>query len=232
MHILICDNDKNYSLQCGEEITQVAKKNSIEVKIDFAESGENLLFFKDTKFAKVDLIYLDYHLPQLTGLEVAKKLRDNGVVADIVFYAEDESHAINGYDVEALHYIVKGNTLPEKFNEIFLKAAKRAERRHVEILTLSCAGEHRNIQTKDILYFEVRDRIVKIHYMEEGKEKTFEFFSSLSKIAEFLFGNDFLRIHSSYLIGTRFIKKKSTRQVELITGAILPVGRTYRDSMR
>lgn len=231
MHILICDDDKQYAMRCRERLMLLAEKHKMIVRIDIVDSGENLLFFKDTKFASADLIYLDWHMQKQTGMEVARELRKKGLMADIVFYTIDDSHAIDGYDVEALHYIVKERTTDEKFEEIFLKAAERSRQRHEEVLLLSCGGEHRNIALKNVLYFEVKNRIVTVHYLEDEEILTFEFYSTLSKIEESLHGEGFLRIHGSYLVAERYIQKKNTQQVVMSSGEILPVGKTYRKNL-
>lgn len=232
MHILICDDDEIYAKNCEESINIIAEQNRIDVKIDLVESGENLLFFEESKFADVDLIYLDWHMPRRNGFEVAQKLRERGVFADIVFYTMDESHAIDGYDVDALHYIVKGKTPKEKFETIFLKAVKRVRRRHTEVLSVSCAGEHRNIPVQDISFFEVVKRIITVHYYDNNRIKTFEFYSSLSKIKEFLLGKDFVRIHSSYLVNTRHIRTRKAQQIEMKDGSILPIGRSFASNIK
>ena len=155
-------------------------------------------------------------------------MRKKNIFADIFFYKVDDSKAIDAFDVDALHYIVKGRTDNEKFEEIFLKANKRIEKRQVEIISLACAGEHRNVPIQDILYFEVQSRIVTVHYINGQRLESFEFYSSLSRIEEFLYEKGFIRIHSSYLVGERHIHKKNGKEIEMADGRILPIGKTYR----
>jgi DNA-binding LytR/AlgR family response regulator len=140
----------------------------------------------------------------------------------------DDSHMLDGYDVEAMYYIVKGQTDEEKLEEIFEKAVRHGKDRDVELLSLSCAGDHRNVPVRDILYFEVKQRIVTVHYFKDQQEAQFEFYSTLSKLDELLYGKGFLRIHASYLVATKFIYKRTQREIELVNGDRLPVGRSYQ----
>lgn len=231
MNILICDDDICYAQECKTQIEKLASAENIAVTVQIVESGKQLLFFKDTKYAKMDLVYLDQNMPGMSGMDTALEMRRNGIVADIVFYTVDESKAIDAFDVEAMHYIVKGKTSEQKFKEIFCKAVKRGKSRHQEVISLSCAGEHRNISIQDIQYFEVQNKIVTVHYGGDHKETLFEFYSSLSKIDEFLYGKGFIRIHASYLVAKRCIRKANTQRVELITGREIPVGKSYRENV-
>ena len=232
MQILICDDDKNSAERCRERLVQISKKHNTDVDIEIVESGKNFLLFMNTKFAKVDLIYLDIHMPDLDGIKTAMELRKNNITADIVFYTVDDSHAIDGYDVDALHYIIKGKTNDAKFEEIFLKALQRSKRRNVEVISVSFAGEHRNIPIQEILYFEVQNHIITVSYGQLPEIQHFEFYSTLSKLEEFLFGRGFIRIHKSYLVSEKHIAKKNSKQVEMVDGKIFTVGRAYTSNLK
>lgn len=224
MQILICDDDAVFAEQCRSSLLALAQKHGVDASIDTVASGQLLLFHLEAQYARADLIYLDYHMPELNGIETARTLRAHNIAADIVFYTVDDSHAIEGYDVEALHYVVKNRTDGAKFEEIFLKAVNRVRKRSQELLTLTCAGERRNIAIDDISYFEVFKRIITVHY---GRGETFEFYSTLSRLEEMLFGSGFLRIHSSYLVSQKHIHLTTTQSVAMKDGALLPIGRAY-----
>lgn len=232
MQILICDDDVNSAERCKERLVQISKKHNTDVDIEIVESGKNFLLFMDTKFAKVDLIYLDIHMPDLDGIKTAMQFRKNNIAADIVFYTVDDSHAIDGYDVDALHYIIKGKTNDAKFEEIFLKALQRSKRRNVEVISVSCAGEHKNIPIQEIFYFEVQNHIITVSYGQLPDIQQFEFYSTLSKLEEFLFGKGFIRIHKSYLVSEKHIAKKTSKQVEMVDGKIFTVGRAYTSNLK
>lgn len=186
-----------------------------------------LLLFKDTKYAKTDLIYMEARIDGQSGFEVAADLRANGYVSDIIFYTMDEADAIKGYDVEALHYLLKYKTDPQKFDRVFLKAVKRNQKREVEMISLACAGVHKNIPIDDILYFEVHNRITTVVYLVDNLYEKFEFYSSLSKIEEFLRGKGFERIHGSYLVARKYVREKNRNNIIMSDEAVLPIGRTY-----
>lgn len=228
MNILVCDDQFEHARVCKSKVLEVAERHGIDVKVDIASSGKNLLFFLDTKYKNIDLIYMDIHMPELDGIETAKKLREKQVNAEIVFYTADPNYALKAFDVQALHYIIKEEHSDEQFEEIFMSACQRCNKKKTEVLSLSCAGERRNVPIDRIQYFEVQSRIVTVYYMEQGQEQRFEFYSTLSKIQEVLRGKGFIRIHSSYLVSEAHIVKKLVTKVLLDHGIELPVGRSYR----
>lgn len=193
------------------------------MKIRTFPSGEALLFEAEDAFASVDLVYLDIRMPGPDGLETAKRLRDMGYVGDIVFFTVTPDFAIAGYDVSALHYVVKDQTSAEKFEEIFLRALARKQRRESEVLVLTCAGESRCVPLESIRYFEIQQRIVTVYYDEEQ----FEFYSTMMRMEEQLFNKGFVRTHKSFLVSKRYIRSIDSARVLLDTGEELPVGKRY-----
>ena len=228
MRIVICDNDVLCAEKCKSMLEKLSKKHDVNSTIEIVKSGKALIFCLETKFSKMDLVYLDVNMPDGDGLTTARELRKRNSAVDIVFYTVDETHAIEGYDVGALNYILKGKSDDDKFENVFLKAKSRAEERTTEIIALSCAGEHRNIQIKDILYFEVKDHIITVHYKNMENYDKFEFYSTLKKIEESLYGFGMQRIHNSYLVSPKYMLKKNQRQVEMTNGETLPVGKSFR----
>lgn len=227
MNIIICDSDLACTQRCETKVDALARKHGLRASVDVVPTSSRLLFEEDA-LRNADLVYLEEDLPDARGVDTAMQLRRQGVRADIVFYTCDETRAIDGYDVEALHYVVKGKASDQKFEEVFLKAVERSRKRRAEVISLSCAGEHRSVDVADILYFEVRNRIVTVRYKTPRGVESFDFYSTLSKIEELLFNKGFERIHRAYLVKKTHIARVVEGKVELMTGESLPIGRTYK----
>lgn len=223
MNIYICDNCVEHALMCKKKVMQFAQKYNIQLKTRVFYQGSTMLFEIENSFANIDLIYLDIQMPETDGMQTAISLRKMGYIGDIVFYSISPDYAIAGYDVSALHYVVKNVTTDEKFEEIFHRAYRRKQRRKQDILVLSCAGENRCIPISEIFYFEVNLRILTVHYSKDS----FEFYSTIMRMEEQLFEKGFVRTHKSFLINTQWIRSIDYKNVILNTGEILPVGRKY-----
>ena len=228
MIIFICDDNAEQSSLCKQAISRLAHRHNVHAKIKTFPSGDALLFEAEDVYATLDLVYLDIHMPGLNGMDTAKRLREIGYLGDIVFFTVSPDFAIAGYDVSALHYVVKDKTSDEKFEEIFVRACERKARRESEVLVLTCAGESRCIPVEDIRYFEIQQRIVTVVYADER----FEFYSTMMRLEEQLFNRGFVRTHKSFLVSKRFIRSIDSTRVQLDTGEELPVGkRYYADSL-
>jgi DNA-binding LytR/AlgR family response regulator len=224
MKVLICDEVRERAMENRAFLTACAEKNHVDAMIDIVESGEKLLFYKDTKYAKVDLLYINYHLSKINGMEVARELRRSGFLGDIVFWTSDPTHAREGYDVDALAYLLIGKESKVTREKVFMKAVGRCQKRNGEVMTFSHRGEQLNIPIEDILYFEVLDHTVTVHYYKDQDHKTFDFYSSLSKIEKELANKGFLRTHKSYLVALDHIYKRKADHLEMSNGDELPIG--------
>ena len=228
MRIAICDDEQD-QLDCyAKKIRLLADKNNINVEIVCYSSGRQLLFHAEDEAQRPDLVFLDVNMPEQKGTLVAKALRDQKIDCELIFLTVSKGHMLDAFDVDALHYIVKQEITDEKFEQVFLKACRRAMKKRQESITISCAGESRVIPLEDIRFFEVRNYIITVHYRDEQ----FEFYSTLGKVENTLTGRDFLRVHRSFLIAIKEINKITRQEVVLLGGRKIPIGRSYVKSIR
>lgn len=227
MKIVICGEEKEAKV-CECLLREIANKHDEGIEALLTTSGEQLLFQLDTQATDVDLVYIEYDLADRNGIEIAKEIRKRKMQIDVVICAADNTHVLEGYDVDAIYYIVKPELSREKFEEIFLKALGRANIRKKQFLSLFCAGENRRIDVDIIRFFEVKNRIVTVYY---GNHESFEFYSTLSRLEEVLCGNGFVRIHQAILVSKKYIQKVNKNSILLIDGTELPVGRSYQSTI-
>jgi len=186
------------------------------------------------RHTQVDLIFLDIHMPRLSGLDFIRSHPDPPQFILVTAYSE---YALQGFNVNATDYLMK----PVPF-ERFLKAVTKAYELH--------RLRNRNIQTEgsiiprfmmvksgyqtvkimldSILYIEGLKDYVKI-YME-GKKPVLSLLT-MKGLAETLPVDRFLRIHKSYIVATDHISTISRNRV-MIGEKWIPVGENYRDDFR
>ena len=90
---------------------------------------------------------------------------------------------------------------------------------------LYCAGESRRIDICSIYYFEIKKRIITVHY---GGGEQFRFYSTMARVEEQLQGKGFLRVHQAYLIAEKFICERTKKTAVLTNQSVIPVGRSYQ----
>ncbi len=231
MRIAVCDDNAQDLKYYSDLISTLAKQNQMDIEVLLYENGEQALFHISNNEKPIDILLLDIHMPGINGIETGLKLRQapfdfNG---EIIFVTVSCDHAIEAFDVQAFHYIVKDVTPGEKVNRILTDALLRAQEKEQEFLLLKGIGEYRNIPIQSIDYFEVFQRIITVHY---GNDETFEFYSSINKLEITVLPKGFLRTHRSYVVSVPHIRTFNSTSLTLINGKELPVGRKYLPNLK
>lgn len=104
--IAICDDaftDLHYVQQCLHEW---ANHNHVPISVDSFSSAESFLFhYTDQK--DYDIVLLDIEMKEMNGIKLAKKIRQSNPTVQIIFISGYSDYICDGYDVEALHYLLK-----------------------------------------------------------------------------------------------------------------------------
>ncbi|MDA3952339.1 MAG: LytTR family DNA-binding domain-containing protein [Bacteroidales bacterium] len=181
---------------------------------------------------KIDLIFLDINMPDITGTELVKILNQKPMIIFTTAYSE---YAIESYELDAIDYLLK----PFEFDR-FLKAVIKAkeasklssgvENNHIVYLNtidnkiqLKSGSETFQIKIDDIKYIEGLGNYVNV-YLTKKKIATY---ISLKDFLEKLPKDGFTRIHKSYIISINHIKSFENYQVKLDDKTI-PIGKNYR----
>lgn len=229
LKIVLCDDNSHSNKEYAELISEIAEKNQLETVISCFESGESLLFHYSDSIDQIDILYLDIFMNETNGMETAKKLRDYGCKAQIIFLTSFEDYVYDAFDVNAVQYLLKDNTSNEKFELVFLKAVKLASKRVEELFTFEFDGETGVIPIEQISYFEIWQRIVTVHY---GNRETAKFYDSIEHLEQRLCEKGFVRTHRSFLVHLPYIAMFSHHNLQLKTGEVVPVGGTYIQTLK
>ena len=176
----------------------------------------------------VDLIFLDINMPKLSGISLLKSLDRPPLVIFTTAYPE---HAVEGFELEAVDYLLKPFSL-----ERFVKAVNRAaEKISLQNQTTETRPGHLLVKADkklykvdfhEILYLEAYGDYVKIF----TKEKMLLTKERLTNLEAELPTENFLRIHRSYLISLAAIEFIEGNQVQL-GGVKLPVSSTAKEEL-
>ena len=179
---------------------------------------------------KIDLLFLDIHLPRIKGLEFLASLRNPPPVIVVSAYKE---YALEGFELNVIDYLLK----PVRFSR-FLKAVNKLHQQpSVPLLPVAMAppGERTHfffsvgkkkvkVFLDEILYIESLREYVRITTKEKNILTKFQ----LSRIEELLSQNNFLRIHRSFIVAKDKINAFTTADVE-INNKQIPIGRSYKE---
>lgn len=158
-----------------------------------------------------DLIFLDIQMPQINGIDVAKKIYKDNWLPLIIFTTAYDDFAIKAFETNAVDYLLKPISLDRlekainKSREIFntLTPNKESEKPTIEKICLYNDGSIVPVDFEDIVYATVEEGVT-IIFTSKG---SYEYKNSLSNLEEKLSGSNFFRSHRSFLINLDYIEK-------------------------
>ncbi len=222
--IFLCDDNEQMIDKYTRLINKYAIKNKIIIMISTFKSGEALVFHMSDAPNQADIIYLDILMDPLNGIETAKQLRKLSCNSEIIFLTTSEDYVFEAFDVSPVQYLIKDSTSAERFEEIFLRAISLVEDKKTDMFVCELGSTRNIIPMKDISHFEIWRRLVIVHY--QGV-KSFEYYGTMKQLEQQLLKKNFVRVHRSYMINLKYIKKFQRTNLILKTGEIIPIGGTY-----
>ena len=216
---------KSWAAQRGSDSTEAAQTGGtvFHVQIHNYSSAEAFLFaYEEDKIW--DLLFLDVEMCEMSGVVLAKKLRQSGMRAEIVFVTSHFEFWGEGYEVDALHYLTKPLT-QEVLNRVLDKAYGKSKKEPASVV-VSCEGETVKLLLDEILYVEAFSHYISIH----TAEREYRIKESISGFGEKL-GHAFFRIHRSYLVSLKQITRISRKSVTVNGGKELPLARGNYDAV-
>lgn len=218
----VCDDSSADRAYVAGLIREWSSREEILLQIDEYPSAEAFLFAYEENSA-VDVLFLDIEMGEMSGVELAKRLRQRGAGLQIVFLTGYMEYIAEGYDVEALHYLIKPVT-GEKLDVVLNRAIEHLKIRENALLLLLPDGTVR-LPLYEIRYLEVLKNYVTLHAAEEYSVKR-----SLSELTKDL-DESFYRIHRSYIVNLRFVKRVTRTEVVLKDGTMLPLSRKLYEGL-
>jgi two-component system LytT family response regulator len=187
----------------------------------FENALDGLSYLKSNK---VDLLFLDINMDELTGIEL---LESSKIESQVIITTAYQEYAIKGYELNVTDYLLK----PFTFDR-FLKAVNKAQENIVQpILTpqqdfIFVKTENRleKINLSEILFIEGMRDYRRIHTISK-KIMTLQNFSELEQIIP---SNLVCRVHKSYMVGINKIDSIERMRIK-ISNQIIPISETYKE---
>jgi len=222
MRIAIVDDEQAMREQLSDYIGRFAGERRLSLEVRCLPSGDALLEMADRDF---DIIVFDIDMPGTSGLDTARRIRETDENVVILFVTNIAQYAINGYEVDAVDYIIKPVGYYD-FAMKFQKAVRRAERDQGNSLFIDTVNGPVALRTDDILYVEVMAHYLIYH----TNEREYRVRASMKEHEDALRRYHFARCHKSYLINLKHLKGISAS--EAIVGEYsIPLGRAFKDSL-
>lgn len=178
---------------------------------------------------KIDLMFLDIHLPKLKAFDFIKTLKNPPHIIITTAYHE---YALQGYEYNVVDYLMKpiefGHFL-RAVNKIKLPSELRIEKavetdKNRKYLFFNVGKKKVRVYLDEILYIESIKEYIQVVTLQ----KTILTKYQLSQVEELLPGSHFIRIHRSFIVAKNKIEAFTATDVE-INSKQLPIGRSYKE---
>lgn len=194
-----------------------AQEWQASIQAEVFPSAETFLF-RYAEDKDWDILLLDIEMGAMDGVTMAKRVRQDNEAVQIVFITGFADYISEGYEVSALHYLMK----PVKQDKLFavLDRAVAAIQKAERVILLPMGGEMLRLPISQVQYVEAFSHTVAI---VTGAD-TIQVKMPISEV-EKLLDEGFIRCHRSYLVGLKHIARLSKTEVILDNGKLLPLSR-------
>lgn len=220
--IAVCDDDPAEADYISGLAGIWGKNADTGAAVDVFHSAEEFLFrYEEDK--GYDILLLDIEMGGMDGVSLARTVRAGNETVQIIFITGYPDYISEGYDVAALHYLMKPVT-ETKLCEVLNRAAKETGKRG-RVLLFQSEGESLRLREDEIMYAEAFSHSTEITAVT-GRFEISEPISGVEK----RFGPEFVRCHRSYIVNLKFVVRITKTDVVLENGTAVPLSRRlYRD---
>ena len=219
MRIAICDDEKAQRLLLKKYLEEWAVQNKAILETELFVSGESFLFsWEDDR--NYDLLVFDIEMGQMSGMELAAAIREKDDGIPILFVTGYDKYMLQGFEVAALHYLLK----PVNKDKLFEVLDKlKIKRKQEDKLFFQTEKGPVSLHPSRIWYIEARAHQCILY--TEDEEYTLR--SSISEVARQLSGRrEFARCHRSYLVNLYHVSAIVKPELILDDKRRLPVSRS------
>lgn len=218
MKIALCDDELQEIEVLRQLVEGFGRKKSLNFEIVCYQSGEDLLavIARENRFS---VIFLDVFIGTSNGVLVARKIRELDQKCSIIFVTNSRDHAIEGYGVQAMQYLLK--PLNAHALEAALEQALGVQSaKDPKVMYVSTRQCDYSIPLSDILFAESDARLVTIHRHER---ESVSFYDRLDNFEKQCRDERFLRCHKSFLVNLDHVHSIANNGIIMKTGQEIPV---------
>ena len=214
--IAICDDEQPQIEYLTSVVSAWSNENGHVCEMRAFPSAEAFLFAYEDDNA-YDILLLDIEMKHITGVDLAKSIRKKDQTVQIIFITGYSEYISEGYEVAALHYLMK----PVSQHKLFSVLDRAAEKikQNEKCLNLPLSGEMVRVPLHEIKYLDVHQNYVTVH----GKAD----YTVKRTLGEFedLLDTRFTRVGRAMIVNLTYISRVTKTDVYLSDGTVLPLPR-------
>ena len=220
--IAICDDLESDRDYLKDLLNKWANDYSHLLSIDAFSSAESFLFhYEEAK--DYDILLLDIEMGLMDGVSMAKKIRQDNDTVQIIFITGYSDYIAEGYEVNALHYLMKP-VKEEKLFSVLERAIEKISKNDV-VLNMETANGMVRVPIYQIRFAEVFGNYVTIHANDEVVVKM-----TLNEI-EKLLDERFYRVGRSVIVNLNEVSRVTKTEIKLLDGTSIHLPRGAYDGV-
>lgn len=209
LKIAICEDEQIQADQIIKVVNRFKDENQLEYSIDYFDNGLKLI---EQNIDEYDLIILDIHMNEISGLDIAQKIRRDNQHVKIIFITAHQQYWPEGYKVLASRYLLKPMSDDQLYEEL-VEVFDEIEKSRMFIMATKDKAMVK-VKINEITYLEISGRKVLIH----TKDEVYSSNRNLSYWYKILKFHHFSYTHSSYLVNMKYVNLVERDRVRLTTG--------------
>jgi DNA-binding LytR/AlgR family response regulator len=222
IRIALCDNDSKALSVIAGATESVFRDQNFQPYVDRFQKCEDLLLALEQ--AKYQITLLDIDMPDIDGIEAAKRIREKGINTQIVFVSSREDRVFEALRVQPFGFVRKNNFFEDLMAVVDLYVNTCVGGEAVGRIDLPTRSSTVSLEGEKIRFIE-GSRNYQILY-QTGDAEPVEVKLTMDKLETMMEPFGFIRIHKGYLVNYRYIQRIAYDHVILRDGTSLPVGRS------
>ncbi len=214
--VAICDDSIQDALFVEKLLRDWAQQRKMELISQTFPSAESFLF-RYAEDKAWDILLLDIEMGNMDGVAMAKAVRRDNEAVQIVFITGYSDYIAEGYEVAALHYLMKPVS-PQKLFSVLDRAVERLGQNE-RCLNLEIGGEMVRVPFYEIRYLDVQGNYVTVHAKGDYTVKR-----TLGDFQREL-DSRFFRVGRSLIVNLKNIRRVTKTDVHLTDDTVLPLPR-------
>ncbi|MGF7009589.1 two-component system response regulator LytT [Lachnospiraceae bacterium PF1-22] len=221
LKIAICDDNAEDSQNLKKRLESILNLENIDANLLVFSSGEQLIAYMQTS-GVMPICFLDIYMKEVSGVDVARWIRQRDNTCTIVFTTTSSEHMAQGWEVGASHYLLK----PFTENEVkeALTRCLRLVGYRGKYIELMVNRQPRKILLSDITYVESQNKHCLI-YTSQNEE--LRVLIRLGSVEELLDDARFIRCHQSYIVNMDFVENVQEGDF-VLPNTLVPIRRKNR----
>lgn len=223
MQIAIVEDCKEHSELIKQYIDNWSRMSEEKVAIRQFDSAEQFLFHSENA-TEIDTIFMDIQMPGLSGVELARKIREKNHQVAIVFTTGIDDYMEEGYELEATHYLLKPVS-EEKVRRCLDKISEKQKKKEHYII-LHGEEDTFRIAESNIWWVSALGHKVIVGMEEAGGVKRIHLSNSMGEMEKILFQlPEFVKSHRSYIVNLKHVKSIRKADIIMDNGDEIPLSR-------